>query len=301
MFLCRTTLTIAAIATTQGRGISEGGPWTTLQNVNLDIHGACGCSTSCHDVPGYHFAGSVAVAGACESTCVGAGANCSMWFWSSHSNHCWWKLGSDWEDTATVGIIAGCDPSRVPRCGLGPAPPSPPPPPPPLPPAVPCTGASSGLSPGDCAAWQDMFHAAGGPGWTEGSSGLADPCSVQWPEGAVTCADGHVISVVLPANNLTGYLPLSVSNFSVAEKFQVPYNFLGGELPLTIARMSKLTTFDITCNKFGGALPSLPFAQYIGFCGVSDHHCAEPYPTNSWRCPLPPNVGTYCPAALCTH
>lgn len=82
--------------------------------------------------------------------------------------------------------------------------------------------------------------------------------------------------------------------------FQVPYNFLFGTLPLSIARLGALNTLDVTCNAMSGLMPALPFQQYVGFCGFSDHHCTDPFPTNKWKCPLPAGAATYCPATLCS-
>eukprot|EP00035_Acanthoeca_spectabilis_P007464 m.136858 g.136858 ORF g.136858 m.136858 type:complete len:307 (+) comp13966_c0_seq2:2714-3634(+) len=292
---------LASVLADTGQSAALAPPWITVAGTNLDTKGRCGCSGACHDIPGFHFAGSPTTVAACEATCTGAGSNCSMWFYSSHSSHCWWKLGTDWESVATTGITAGCDPTRVPNCGKAPSPPPPPPPPPPLPPAVPCTGNSSALPAAECGAWQDLYHATNGNSWSFGRTALTDPCSVLYSDGGVECTGGHVVSVMLAANNLSGYLPQSISAFSSLAKLQIPYNFVTGSIPITVARLSQLTTFDVTCNSMSGIVPPLPFQQYSGFCGLSDHHCTAPYPTNNWKCPLPPNAATDCPAALCSR
>eukprot|EP00039_Didymoeca_costata_P018656 m.334430 g.334430 ORF g.334430 m.334430 type:complete len:302 (+) comp17350_c1_seq1:134-1039(+) len=281
--------------------------WITVPNTNLDIDGKCGCHDgSCHDVPGYHFVGTLSSASACETTCKGENvtqnkntSKCSMWFWSKTTNHCWWKLGSDWEEKALASITAGCNNETVPRCGQAPLPPSPPPPPPPLPPGVPCTGSSSKLETTDCNSWQDLYHATRGNSWLH-TTVFTDPCSLSYGEySGVQCSGGNIVGIVLPANNLTGYLPTSLGNFTALQRLQVPYNWISGDIPSTLVTLAKMTTFDVTCNTMSGVVPHLPFQQYTEFCGISDHHCTEPYATNDWKCPLPPNI-SLCPDALCS-
>ena len=192
--------------------------WVTVPGANLDTDGQCGCTGSaCHDVKGFHYAGTLESVDACEATC--AGGNCSMWFYSTHSSHCWWKLGDQWTPIATAGITAGCDASKVVGCGLLPPPPSPPPPPPP---AASCTGNSTTLTTAECVAWQDFWWSARGSSWTNGgAAGRTDPCGISWPEGGVSCAQGHITRIVLPANNLTGILATSISAFLRLERLQV--------------------------------------------------------------------------------
>ena len=108
---------------------SEG--WAVLQSANLDTHGKCGCAdSSCHDITGFHFVGRLLNDTACANSCKIAGPDsCKMWFRSSHSDHCWWKLGNSWDPLKAAGITSGCLSTAVPGCGKFP----PPPPPKPLP------------------------------------------------------------------------------------------------------------------------------------------------------------------------
>jgi hypothetical protein len=207
-----------------GSSSTSAAQWVTVPGANLDTKGQCGCTGTCRDVAGFHFAGLLGSADACEMTCSEAkGGNCSMWFYSSHSSHCWWKIGEVWAPIATQGITAGCDVSKVPGCGPLPPPPSPPAPPPPPPPAAPCTGNSTALPEAECAAWQSLWWSAGGSGWTNGGDGVGrtDPCSITWPEGGVSCSDAGILRIVLPANNLSGVLPASLSTFTRLERLQV--------------------------------------------------------------------------------
>jgi hypothetical protein len=111
--------------------------WIILPSANLDVHAQCGCSGTCKDIPGkYHFAGTLLNDSACASTCEAASGNCTMWFRSAHSNHCWWKMGNDWDPVHAPGLTSGCL-STVPGCGTIVTPtPSPTPPPSPLPPII---------------------------------------------------------------------------------------------------------------------------------------------------------------------
>jgi hypothetical protein len=230
MQLC---LLAAAGSMTAPPSIAATSSWVVVPSANLDAHGACGCAGgSCHDVPGFHYVGTMSTDAACAASCTAAAAtrgNCSMWFRSSHSRHCWWKLGHDWDPKPFAGITAGCNKAVVPLCSTmppPPPPPAPPPPPPPLPPPVPCTGSSAALAAPDCAAWQALWYATNGGGWlrggTRGGRGLSagggaagpsvltDPCALSWANNGVFCSLAHgamahaIVAVVLPANNLSG-------------------------------------------------------------------------------------------------
>jgi len=66
---------------------------------------------------------------------MSASSNCTIWFYSTRSKHCWWRLDGKWDVKADDGITAGCAPS-VANCGTAPwlqPTPAPVPTPPPTP------------------------------------------------------------------------------------------------------------------------------------------------------------------------
>ena len=98
------------------------------------------------------------------------------------------------------------------------SPPKPTPPPPPMPtpspPApAPCTGASANLPAQECHAWQTMHDAMGATYWVGCSQNRNTPCDCSytlpppWQSGEVHCYQGHIASIKLFHNNLTGYIP----------------------------------------------------------------------------------------------
>jgi hypothetical protein len=56
-----------------------------------------------------------------------------------------------------------------------------------LAPRTACTGASAGLLPAECSAWQDLYNATDGVNWANCRDKRLDPCTyVCWPERAAT-------------------------------------------------------------------------------------------------------------------
>ncbi len=82
-------------------------------------------------------------------------------------------------------------------------------------------------------------------GWLDFASGTA-PCD--WL--GVTCAAGHVTELVLPRNQLSGTLPLSLGNLAGLTRLRLEHNALIGRIPPTLCRLAtSLTDSSLAYNR----------------------------------------------------
>lgn len=111
----------------------------------------------------------------------------------------------------------------------------------------PCAAASA-IPAAECTALVDLFNATAGPTWTEQSSWLTptiDPC--EWF--GVTCTNGRVIALRLPANNLRGELPASIGQLSGLTTLDLRANALIGPVPPSVCLLSAgLRSADLGFN-----------------------------------------------------
>lgn len=106
-----------------------------------------------------------------------------------------------------------------------------------LQPGATCPGGLTVAS-ADCAALVDLFQATEGAGWLTRTHWLdfavADaPCS--WF--GVTCRNGRVAELALPANHLSGTLPVSLGALTGLTRLRLEYNALTGRLPNSLCAL----------------------------------------------------------------
>lgn len=115
------------------------------------------------------------------------------------------------------------------------------PPPPPLPP---CAAAQS-IPDAQCKALLALYNATDGANWTNKTNWLTgDACN--WA--GVTCAGGHVRSLVRPDNNLVGTLPSALGNLPGLRVLDLSDNMLSGQIPGSLGNLSNLQTLDLSSN-----------------------------------------------------
>ncbi|MFH6995045.1 leucine-rich repeat domain-containing protein [Flavobacterium sp. FlaQc-48] len=69
--------------------------------------------------------------------------------------------------------------------------------------------------------------------------------------------DGHVVSLSLSGNNLSGTLPAELSDLAYLETLNLQLNAIEGSIPSDLGRLTKLKTLTLQSNKFQGTLPVL--------------------------------------------
>lgn len=107
-----------------------------------------------------------------------------------------------------------------------------------------------------------FFQNAGGTGWKEvwdtSSNNLHEK---KWK--GVTTNDGHVVSINLPDNNLTGTISAEIGKFSELQNLNLSKNKLSGAIPESISKVTKLKTVDLSENELTGIdaafLPAVSF------------------------------------------
>ncbi len=107
----------------------------------------------------------------------------------------------------------------------------------------------------ECQALVDLYTSTNGPSWTNSTNWLSSttPCSSPWY--AVACSAGHVRTLTLDANKLSGTLPGSLSNLTSMVYLYLHDNQLSGTIP-ALPTSSKDLYLDN--NQLSGVIPALP-------------------------------------------
>ncbi|KAF3776639.1 putative LRR receptor-like serine/threonine-protein kinase [Nymphaea thermarum] len=106
---------------------------------------------------------------------------------------------------------------------------------------------------------------------------MVTPC-FSWSH--VTCTDGHVTSVELQNNHLSGVLPDYLGDLTQLEYLNLANNGFTGPLPSKWGQLSKLRRLDFSSNNFTGTIPVRFFAvakyNFTGnhlHCNFSSQQC----------------------------
>ena len=107
-----------------------------------------------------------------------------------------------------------------------------------------------------------FFQSAGGTGWKEpwdiSSNNLHEK---KWK--GVTTNDGHVVSINLPDNNLTGNISSELGKFTELQNLNLTRNKLTGSIPESVSKITKLKTVDLSENALTGI--DAAFAVSVNF------------------------------------
>ena len=99
-----------------------------------------------------------------------------------------------------------------------------------------------------------FYNATGGPDWTENRGWLTDRPLAEW-YGVGTNASGDVLEIVLGNNNLTGPLPVALSELEALEVLELDINRITGSIPNWLTGMSRLRILHLGQNNMDGNLP----------------------------------------------
>ena len=114
-------------------------------------------------------------------------------------------------------------------------------------------GASKDLAAPECTALEDLYLATDGLDWTNSTDWLATSTPCDWF--GVTCSEGSVTSLALPANNLNGLLPPALGALSGMTELDLSANTLQGEIPPELGNLTRLQRLDLSANQMTGIVP----------------------------------------------
>ena len=102
-----------------------------------------------------------------------------------------------------------------------------------------------------------LYNATGGDNWTNNTNWCTDKPLNEWYGIGVDPTIGRVNTIILADNNLTGYLPEEIGNFTTVISFDISWNHISGTLPSGIASVMNCQPgcFNISHNSFSGQLP----------------------------------------------
>ena len=125
----------------------------------------------------------------------------------------------------------------------------------PRPTPTPPPTATPPLNEADRAALVALYHATGGPGWTNKSKWLSDAPLGEW-HGVSTDAGGRVVDLQLRDNGLTGEIPPELGDLEGLTRLCLCGNDLTGEIPPELGGLAGLTYLDLSGNGLSGEIPS---------------------------------------------
>ena len=106
----------------------------------------------------------------------------------------------------------------------------------------------------DRAALEVLYHATGGPEWTNASGWLTDAPLRDW-HGVATDGRGRVTRLSLSTNGLMGWLPPEVGSLSQLADLSLSQNRLTGPIPPELGSLSNLRTLNLLYTDLSGPIP----------------------------------------------
>lgn len=99
-----------------------------------------------------------------------------------------------------------------------------------------------------------LYKATDGPNWKDDLNWLSDHPIGIW-HGVTIGEGGLVVELKLPDNNLSGEIPLELTNLTDLFVLDLPRNDLHGEIPPELGRLTNLMHLDLSVNRLSGRIP----------------------------------------------
>ena len=106
----------------------------------------------------------------------------------------------------------------------------------------------------DRAVLEALYHATGGPNWTDSTNWLSDAPLDEWT-GVSTNVRGRVTRLRLDLNGLTGAIPPELGRLVNLEGLSLSLNELTGAIPPELGRLANLVSLALDRNRLAGAIP----------------------------------------------
>ena len=115
-----------------------------------------------------------------------------------------------------------------------------------------CEGVSE-IPTTECNALVTLYNSTHGGSWSNHSGWLASNTPCSWY--GVTCSDGTVQELNLPANALSGSLPPQLGDLAQLQNLYLHDNALSGSIPPELGNLSQLQNLSLHYNTLNGSIP----------------------------------------------
>ncbi len=130
----------------------------------------------------------------------------------------------------------------------------------------------------DSLALVELYNATNGLNWIN-KWNLNQPMDIWY--GVTLNAEGCVLDVELPNNNLVGQLPSAIGSLSALTYLDLPKNKLTGQIPTEIGNLSNLQGLWLYENQFTGAIPfSIGTLTALTELSLADNNLSGNIPVN---------------------
>ena len=127
-----------------------------------------------------------------------------------------------------------------------------------------------------------LYHATGGPNWTNRKNWLTDQPLDEW-NGVSVDGSGRVRALTLRVNNLTGSIPPELGSLTGLEVLDLRWNGLSGSIPLELSSLANLSGLYLSGNELSGPIPP----ELGGLAELTHLHLNG----NELSGPIPPELG----------
>lgn len=100
-----------------------------------------------------------------------------------------------------------------------------------------------------------LYHATNGDQWKNNTNWCSDKPLYEW-YGVNVESDGHVGSLLLSENKLSGIIPIEIGDLINLTFLALGGNKLSGEIPLSLGNLTSLEFLDLSWNQLSGNIPS---------------------------------------------
>jgi Leucine-rich repeat (LRR) protein len=106
----------------------------------------------------------------------------------------------------------------------------------------------------ECMAFLAFYNTTNGATWTNHTGWLETNTPCSWY--GVSCTAGHVSSLNLSSNQLSGTIPMQLSYLTELQTLNLSSNQISGTIPKELGTLTKLTEFDLGANQLSGSIPA---------------------------------------------
>lgn len=99
-----------------------------------------------------------------------------------------------------------------------------------------------------------LYRATGGDDWKNSENWLSDQPLGEW-KGVTTDADGRVVALHFPRNNMVGTIPPEIGHLTNLSELDFSQNGLTGPTPPELAKLPNLSQLNLAWNELTGTIP----------------------------------------------
>ena len=130
----------------------------------------------------------------------------------------------------------------------------------------------------DRAVLEALYHATGGPSWTNNTNWTTEVPLDQWT-GVTIDANGRVTELILEENNLTGSIPVALGNLTALQWLALGPNRLSGPIPASLGNLPNLNVLSLYDNRLTGEIPaSLGNLTNLSWLGIDGNQLSGEIP-----------------------